>query len=184
MQNLQKQQNLSTIIPHWIILSLFGVLFSMTIYPMNECLGIARLNHSRFHQFHSLLQHTQIQEMRTIRLYLHPLIQPVAIYFVCPPINLILQASKSKIYLYEKMQDYLKPYDRTFAVKLHLDAINQAIRSCFHPPSNTSRIFLLHPSLRIVLHPKSCPGGFYWFRSTSLLRDKHESMLPLGNLIG
>ena len=122
--------------------------------------------------------------MRTIRLYLHPLIQPVAIYFVCPPINLILQASKSKIYLYEQMQDYLKPYDRTFAVKLHLDAINQAIRSCFHPPSNTSRIFLLHPSLRIVLHPKSCPGGFYWFRSTSLLRDKHESMLPLGNLIG
>lgn len=88
----------------------------------------------------------------TIRLYLHPLIQPVAIYFVCPPINLILQASKSKIYLYEQMQDYIqpdwqhyKPYDRTFAVKLHLDAINQAIRSCFHPPSNTSRIFLLHP---------------------------------------
>ena len=152
MQNLQKQKNLSTIIPHWIILSLFGVLFSMTIYPMNECLGIARLNHSRFHQFRSLLQHTQIQEMMTIRLYLHPLIQPVSIYFVFPPINLILQASKSKIYLYEQMQDQIQPdwqhhklYDRTFAVKLHLDAINQAIRSCFHPPSNTSRIFLLHP---------------------------------------
>ena len=50
VQGMQKPHKMSTLIPYWMILSFGGILVNMTIQSMAECLGIAKLNHSSFHQ--------------------------------------------------------------------------------------------------------------------------------------